>query len=76
MLAKLETRGLIYRQPDKKDGRMVRIFLTPEGKASKALAKEVVIGFNKQIYQTIPMEQLNTFFEVLDSINEIIKLNQ
>jgi len=73
MLAKLEERGFIYRVPDEKDRRMVRIFLTEEGLEKKALAKEVVIDFNKQIYNALPDEDLNTFFRVMDQIHAIIK---
>ncbi|MEM8899700.1 MAG: MarR family transcriptional regulator, partial [Bacteroidota bacterium] len=43
MLARLEEMGLIYRQKDPNDGRMVRIFLTEEGQKKKAYSKEVVI---------------------------------
>lgn len=74
MLAKLEDRNLIYRQPDKVDRRMVRIFLTEDGLDKKALAKEVVIGFNKKLYNAIPKEQLDTFFNVLDSIHDLINV--
>lgn len=72
MLAKLEERGLIYRVPDEVDRRMVRIFLTKEGKQKKAFAKGVVIDFNKKLYQHIPMEQLDTFFAVVDQIHGIL----
>ncbi|MDX2245526.1 MAG: MarR family transcriptional regulator [Bacteroidia bacterium] len=75
MLAKLEERQLIYRVPDLSDRRMVRIFLTEEGKQKKAVSKEVVIGFNKTLYNHIPKDELDTFFKVLDNIHEIIKNN-
>lgn len=75
MLAKLEERKLICRVPDKHDRRMVRIFLTEEGKKKKAHSKEVVIGFNKQLYNSIPKEDLDTFFSVMDNIHQIIKNN-
>lgn len=75
MLAKLEDRNFIYRQADKVDRRMVRIFLTEEGLAKKALAKDVVIRFNKEIYNTISKEDLDTFFKVLDTVHDLIKVN-
>ncbi|MEM7656971.1 MAG: MarR family transcriptional regulator [Bacteroidota bacterium] len=71
-LARLEERKLIHRVPDKHDRRMVRIFLTDEGQAAKAQTKEVVIGFNKQLYTTFNNEQLECFFTVLDTIHELI----
>lgn len=72
MLAKLEEKKLIHRQPDPKDKRMVRIFLTPLGLQKKARAKEVVIDFNKRLYENIPAENLDTFFEVMDQIHELL----
>lgn len=75
MLSKLEERGFIYRVPDEKDRRMVRIFLTDLGKTKRSLAREVVIGFNKQIYNNLPEEDLETFFRVIDKIHEIVKKN-
>ncbi|MCI4666880.1 MAG: MarR family transcriptional regulator [Bacteroidia bacterium] len=72
MLAKLEERGLIYRVPDEKDRRMVRIFLTKEGLDYKALVKDVVIDFNKKIYNAFPEKDLDTFFRVIDGIHKLI----
>lgn len=73
MLAKLEERNYIYRQPDKHDRRMVHIFLTPLGLEKKNRAKEVVIDFNKKLYNQIDEKDLDTFFTVLDSIHAILK---
>jgi DNA-binding MarR family transcriptional regulator len=74
MLARLEERGLIYRAPDPNDRRMVRIFLTELGKEKKGNSKDVVIDFNKEIYNHVPAEQLENFFHVLDTIHELIKV--
>jgi DNA-binding MarR family transcriptional regulator len=72
MLATLETKGLICRKADKSDGRMVRIFLTEKGLEKKAVAKRVVIDFNKKVYDRVPTEKLDTFFEVIEHIHEIL----
>lgn len=73
MLAFLEENALIYRQPDPNDKRVVRIFLTELGKEKRQLAKEVVLTFNKAIYARIPESKMQVFFEVMDSINELVK---
>ena len=73
MLARLEERDFICRVPDEQDRRMVRIFLTDEGRKYKSYAKEVVIDFNKTLYNNIPKEDLETFFRVVDKIHSIIK---
>ena len=73
MLAKLEERDLIYRKPDKIDRRMVRIFLTDLGKEAKAQTKDVVIDFNKKLYNNLPKEDLDAFFRVVDHVHATIK---
>ena len=73
MLARLEQKEYIYRQADKKDRRMVRIFLTKEGLEKKAAAKKVVIAFNKLLYNKIEPNKLDVFFDVMDTIHEVIK---
>ncbi|MEN8958609.1 MAG: MarR family transcriptional regulator, partial [Flavobacteriales bacterium] len=45
-LKNLEEEKIIYRQPDKKDKRMVRIFLTELGIEKRNLSREKVIQFN------------------------------
>ncbi|MFN0201756.1 MAG: MarR family winged helix-turn-helix transcriptional regulator [Bacteroidia bacterium] len=73
MLASLEERGLIYRQADEKDKRIVRIFLTEEGIEKRRVAREVVKGFNVELTEQIAPEKLNIFFQVIDQIQEISK---
>ena len=73
MLASLEERGLIRRQADSKDKRVVRIFLTPEGKEKQEVAKEVVRNFNKELEKRIDSENLANFFKVIDDIQQIVK---
>lgn len=72
MLARLEEKNFIYRKPDKEDKRKVHIFLTPLGLEKKTRAKEVVIAFNKRLYNNIAEKDLDTFFSVLDSIHNIL----
>lgn len=73
MLATLEEKGLISRKADAKDGRVVRIFLTPLGIEKRQVARDVVLAFNKAIYEKVNPEKLATFFEVIDDVNKIVK---
>jgi DNA-binding MarR family transcriptional regulator len=68
----LEENSLIYRKKDRKDKRMVRIFLTEEGVEKRKIAKKVVSGFQELIHEGIPQSKLSMFFEVMDSINSVI----
>lgn len=72
MLKNLEENGLILKKSDEKDKRLVKVFLTEKGKEKKEIAKQVVKKFNNVVSEEIPAEKLTTFFEVIDTINEII----
>lgn len=72
ILKTLEEAKMIYREADKNDRRLVKIFLTEEGKKKKEKAREVVLLFNETVRNQISLEKLNIFFEVLTDINKII----
>lgn len=72
MLKNLEENKLICRVQDQKDKRLVRIFLTDQGKEAREIAKKVVKKFNNAVREAIPEEKLQTFFEVMEKINNII----
>lgn len=75
LLKSMEEKGLIYREADSSDKRLVRIVLTKEGKKKKEKSRETVLRFNDVIRQLIEPEQLNVFFEVLQKISRIIEKN-
>jgi DNA-binding MarR family transcriptional regulator len=72
MLKNLEESKLIIRVQDKNDKRSVRIFLTEDGKQAREIARKVVKKFNEAIREAVPKEKLDTFFEVMEKINNII----
>ena len=72
ILRNMETSGLIERKGDKSDGRMVRIHLTEEGFNKKQIAKNVVKELNQYIIKNVSEKKLQTYFEVMGSINELI----
>jgi DNA-binding MarR family transcriptional regulator len=71
MLKSLEEQGIIYREADVSDRRMVRIFLTDLGKKKREKARQAVLTFNHIISEKIPAEKLNLFFEVIQEIQSI-----
>lgn len=75
LLKSMEEKGLIYREADASDGRLVRILLTNEGKQKKEKARESVLRFNNTVKAMIPDSKLNIFFEVLQGINKAIEKN-
>lgn len=72
MLKSIEEKRWVYRQKDPVDGRSVRIFLTDLGKQKRELSRRAVREFNKKVRALIPEEKLNSFFEVLNEVNEIV----
>lgn len=75
LLKSMEEKKLIYREADKFDKRSVRIRLTKEGKIKKEKAREKVLRFNEVVRKEIPMTKLHVFFEVLQSITQLIEQN-
>jgi MarR family transcriptional regulator, organic hydroperoxide resistance regulator len=75
LLKSMEEKKLIKRVPDKNDKRSVRMMLTNEGKKRRELSKEIVFRFNEAVREEIPVEKLNVFFEVVQTINQLIEKN-
>ena len=71
-LKTMENRGLIERHPNPEDGRGVLIHLTDFGKEKRELSKEKVLIFNEAIKKNIDEEKLNHFYEVAETINELV----
>ncbi len=75
LLKSMEEKGLICREADVSDKRLVRIFLTKEGKKKREKSKETVLRFNEAVRDNIGDNKLNTFFKVLQDIQKIIEKN-
>jgi DNA-binding MarR family transcriptional regulator len=72
-LKTMESKGLIFRKVDKEDKRKVLIHLSEEGVELRKQVKEVVVSFNEKLVEDIPANKLNTFFEVMEIIDENIE---
>jgi len=71
LLKSMEKKGLIYREADEVDKRIVRIFLTDYGVAKRKLAKKTIISFNEKVLKKVKKSDLKIFYKVIDAINEI-----
>ncbi|MFP2996478.1 MarR family transcriptional regulator [Spongiivirga sp. MCCC 1A20706] len=71
-LKSMEEKGLIVRKPNPEDGRGVLIYLTDFGKEKRAVSKDVVVTFNETIKERVSENQLKSFFEVTEIINDLI----
>lgn len=75
LLKSMEEKGLIYREADVSDKRLVRIVLTKEGKKKREKSRETVLRFNETVREKIDCEKLKTLFQVLQHIQKIIEEN-
>lgn len=73
MLKSMEEKGLIYKKPDPIDKRSVRIFLTEEGKRKKEISVKTIKDFNLAVRELVSEEELQSFFQVFDKINQAIE---
>ncbi len=72
-LKKMEEQKLIRRQKNQEDGRSVLIFLTDLGIEMRNLSKEKVISFNENIHKNLEAEKIAHFFEVSETILDLIQ---
>lgn len=72
ILKNMEEKGLIERKPNPNDGRGVLIYLTDFGLEKRNDSKEVVLNFNEAIKSNTSEEKLDAFFEVIETINQLI----
>ncbi|GAB1857436.1 MarR family transcriptional regulator [Flavobacteriaceae bacterium MHTCC 0001] len=72
ILKTMEKKGLIERHPNPDDGRGVLIHLTDFGREKRMLSREKVLTFNEAIRKHIPEEKINNFYEVAETINDMV----
>jgi len=72
ILKRMEELGLIERKPNPNDGRGVLIHLTEFGIEKREYSRDRVLIFNNTIKNNISEEKLKHFYEVTDTINELI----
>jgi Transcriptional regulators len=75
LLKTMEEKGLICREADVADRRMVRIVLTKEGKRKKEKSRDTVLRFNEAVRKHVDANKLDVFFQVLEDIQKIIEKN-
>jgi DNA-binding MarR family transcriptional regulator len=71
LLNSMEQKGMIYRQPDENDKRVVRIFLTEYGLQNRKISKQTILKFNDKLLQKVSENDLKTFYRVIAAINDL-----
>lgn len=71
LLKTMEDKGLVYREKDKKDRRVVKLHLTKKGLELKKISRQMVLDYNKAIYNEIGEEQMENFLQTMNKIRNI-----
>jgi len=71
-LKSMEENGLIRRTTKERDGRLVLIHLTEDGKKYRDTSREVVLRFNEFLRNNLEPAKLQVFFEVSREINHLL----
>ena len=72
ILKTMEKKELIERKPNPNDGRGVIIHLTEFGKEKRELSREKVFTFNDTVRNNISEEKIKSFYEVAETINDMV----
>jgi DNA-binding MarR family transcriptional regulator len=70
LLKKMERTGLIYKQIDPTDKRIVRIYLTEEGNHKRKLAKQTILAFNEKVLTKFDNNDIANLIGVLKGIKD------
>jgi len=68
MLNKLEANGYVYRLPDEADKRIMRVYLTPEGRQFAEQAEEYLKNLTLQLFDGFSEEDLQTLILMTEKI--------
>lgn len=71
LLNTMEDKGLIIREKDEVDRRVVNLSLTEKGLEFQKISKKIVLEYNNFIYSQFDKEELATFFRVIEKINAL-----
>ncbi len=74
-LKSMEDKGLICREKNPEDGRSVLIRLTELGKEKREISKASVYKFNQTIREHLDEIKIDHFFEVTETIKDLIRDN-
>ena len=69
----LERNGFVRREPDPKDRRSHRIYLTDEGKAAKAELTPMVVDFIQKAFSGLTQNEIDEFLRVNRHISDNLK---
>ncbi|MBN2237727.1 MAG: winged helix-turn-helix transcriptional regulator, partial [Bacteroidales bacterium] len=73
LLKNMEDSGMIYKESNSNDKRVVKVFLTPKGVELRRTVKKVVFEFNQKINEKVTAEEFDIFSKVTRIIKEQVQ---
>ncbi len=71
LLNTMEEKGLIRREKDTVDRRVVNLFLTEKGIALKRISKKMVVDYNNYLFAHIDPKDMESFFRVIEQVTAL-----
>lgn len=71
LLKTMEEKGLVYREKDLVDRRVVKLYLTEKGFELKKISRKMVLDYNKAIFEHVGQEELDAFLKTMDKIKKL-----
>jgi DNA-binding MarR family transcriptional regulator len=76
MLNKLEANHYLYRIPDEEDKRIMRVYLTPEGKSLSEKGEAFMSSMIDQLFDGFSDEELQTFLALTKKLKNNLNNNE
>tara|TARA_B110000444_G_C18548474_1_gene459122 strand:+ start:172 stop:504 length:333 start_codon:yes stop_codon:yes gene_type:complete len=73
ILKSMWSSGLILKKVDKTDKRKIHLFLSEKGLGLRKIAAHQVKSFNESVLKKVSLEELETFYTVMDAVDESIE---
>jgi DNA-binding MarR family transcriptional regulator len=68
MLGKLEANHFVYRVPDETDKRIMRVYLTPEGRHIAEQSEKFMISLTEKMFEDFTKEEIQSYLRLTQKI--------
>ncbi|HKL79020.1 MAG TPA: MarR family transcriptional regulator [Mobilitalea sp.] len=75
MLLKLELNKYVYRNPDTKDKRIMRVYLTPEGRIMAEYGEKLLISMTEKMFEGFTDEEMKTYLRLTYKVRDNLQYN-
>jgi len=69
----MEKQGYIQRQPDESDRRILRVWLTPEGKHLKDVLPQQAQELDQELFALLSSDERTTFSEIINRLRAVLE---